>query len=319
MSCRWRPPTYGIIYGLIGLISWVILWPALPSRTWDRIAALVAIFFGFHAFDWELRTGNLAVLELPLACLTVRLLAKRNYELAGGVFGAMASLKILPLVGATTFLLLPETLKTCLRSAASAAAGFLAIELLNAVLFSRWLPSYLAELARRSPGGPLYEGGGPFNQNTIDFVAGAFRSLDIGYTLSGFALACLGLGAGYLTALACARKRSGRRELPPVAAASLVVLVLWLFLFRQKSYAFEAFIPFMLAASYGIGRWTALGAILASVVVPAAFVSHVVANAFLAQYYQLLAAWAALLVIFLGVFLTSRTDPVGSPLATEPG
>ncbi len=99
--------TYGIVYTLIGLISWVILWPALPSRTWDRIAALVAIFWSFGAFQVELLTGNLAILELPLVSLTVVLLAKRKYEWAGGVFGAMASLKLLPLVGAASFLFLP--------------------------------------------------------------------------------------------------------------------------------------------------------------------------------------------------------------------
>jgi len=294
---------YEVAYTMIGFASCIILWPLVPARPWDRIVLVAAVFLGFQGFYWLLKTGNVAIVELPLAALTVRLLAARRYEWAGASFGAMASLKILPLFGAFAFLLLPESRLVRVRGIACAAAGFLSVQLLNAVLFSRWLPSYVAEIAGRLPGGGGYEEGGRDNQNTIDFVLDVMRNLGLAQPLADFLLACMGLGFGAWVAIACARKHQRQREMTPVAAVSLAVLVLWLFLFRQKTYAFGAYIPFLLAAGYGAGRLTAYVAILASIVVPAALLSHALPVPLLQEYYQLLAAWFVVVVLLVGAVL----------------
>ena len=128
----------------------------------------------------------------------------------------------------------------------------------------------------RIPGGGDYQPGGSLNLQTIDFVLDGFARLGLNQPLPSFALVVLALGMATFTGIACARKTSERGELPPVAVVSLVMLILWLFLFRQKPYAFETFIPFMIAAGYGAGRETAMSAVAASIIVPAAFGSHAV-------------------------------------------
>jgi hypothetical protein len=84
------------------------------------------------------------------------------------------------------------------------------------------------------------------------------------------------------------------------------MMVVWLFLFRQKNYAFEMFIPFIIFLGYSAGRETALSAIAASVIVPAAFISRAVKMSILETYYQLLGAWAAVLVLLVGAIVQLR-------------
>ena len=303
-----QPMAYEVFYTIVALGSCILLWPLVPARSWDRTILLAAVFLGFQGFYWSLTTGNVAIVELPLAALTVRLLAARRYGWAGASFGAMASLKILPLFGVLAFLLLPESRWVRARSIAWACAGFLGIQLLNAALFSRWLPSYVADIVGRLPGGGGYEGGGSDNQNTFDFALSVMGNLGLVQPLPDFALACLGLGLGGWVAVACARKPQRQREMMPVAAVSLGVLVLWLFLFRQKSYAFATYVPFMLAAGYGAGRSTAYVATLASIIVPAALFSHILPVPLLQQYYQLLTAWFVVVVLLVGAVSESEAN-----------
>jgi hypothetical protein len=229
----------------------------------------------------------------------------------------MAGLKVLPLIGAIAFLLLPESAPTRARTFACAITGFLAVNLLNAILFSRWLPSYFAMLVDaalfrpgRAAGGAA---GGAYNPDTIHFVIDGLGWFGLGQPLAGFVTACLGLGVGYLVAVACRRRTPEQDELPSAAAASLVVLVLWLFLFRQKNYAFETFVPFMVAAGYGVGQWTGRLAILASLVVTAACFSNYVPIRILNDYAQLVGVWAAVLVLLLGAILGLRRPGPGPP------
>jgi hypothetical protein len=297
---------YGIIFTLIAIGSGIMLWRMVPAFAFDRIAVLAAILFSFDAFRWDLLTGNAAIIELPLAVAIVLLLAERRYSWAGIVFGLMASLKLLPFFGVIAFLFLPESNRLRLQSAGLATGSFLAVHTLNAVLFSQWLPTYAAHLMGRVPGGDFYEFGGVYNQDTIDFVLDGFRRLGINEPLPSFALALLGLAIAGLASMACARKTPERGELPPVAVVSLVMLILWLFLFRQKNYAFETFIPFMIAAGYGAGRETVMSAVAASIIVPGAFISHIVKISVLNDYYQLVATWAAVLALLFGAIIQQR-------------
>jgi hypothetical protein len=83
---------------------------------------------------------------------------------------------------------------------------------------------------------------------------------------------------------------------------------LWLFLFRQKSYAFATYIPFMLAAGYGAGRSTAYAATFASIVVPPMLFSHILPFPLLQQYYQLLTAWSVVVVLLVGAVMESEAN-----------
>jgi hypothetical protein len=304
------PLVYGIVFTLIAAASAILLWRIVPPMAFDRIAVLAAIFLSFNAFRWQLESGNAAIVELPLAVTSVVLLAARRYLWAAVFFGLLASLKLLPLFGAIAFLCLPESTRLRFQSFALAIGSFLIVQALNAILFSQWLPSYGAQLMGRMPGGSFYEPGGPggavLNEDTIDFVLGVFQRFGIGEPLPGIALACLGTGVACLTAMACARKTSERGELPPVAVVSLVVLTLWLFLFRQKPYGFETFVPFMIAAGYGIGRRAALYAIAASILVSGVIESRIVDVPFLSAYYQLIAAWVVVLMLQLSAIMHLR-------------
>jgi hypothetical protein len=298
---------YPVVFTLIALASGVVLWRIVPATAFDRIAVLIAIFTSFESFKWLLKTGNVAIIELPLAVAVVLLLAERRYHWAGIVFGLMASLKLLPVFGVIAFLFLPESYRLRLQSMAVAIACFLAVHASNALLFARWLPSYAAQLTGRLPGGEFYEkarGQGTFN--TVDFVIDWLHWIGFDQPLPGFALACLGLGVGCLASIACARKTPERGELPPVAVASLVILILWLFLPRQKPYSLEAFIPFMIAAGYGAGRATGIAAIVVSMFVPVAVLSDMVRFPNHEVQYQIVAVWAAVLTVVLGAIVQLR-------------
>lgn len=292
----------------MAVIGWLLLWPVLPASAWDRAAALAALFVSFKAFEWEMVTGNVVILELPLAALTLRLIQGNKPVWSGVAFGAMASLKLLPLIGILGFLALPGSLTATAKPMISALAALAALQLANALLFSRWLPSYLGFISGLWPGSGAGEPGGQYNQNTIDFIRDGLSLLGLGHPIPEFLLLCIGLALGVGLAVACAPRDQGNR-LPSAAAFSLAVLVLWLLLFRQKNYAFMTFIPLMLAAGFGIGRWIAYLAMLGAILPAALLASHVVRSAFLWEYNQVWAAWTAVLVLLAGAVLRARLLP----------
>ena len=300
-------PVYTAVFVLTAAASAVMLWRIVPATATDRLAVLAAVFLGLHGFPWEFATGNVAVIELPLAAATVCLLAARRYRSAGAVFGAMATLKILPLVGAIAFLFVPASGRRRMEAFAAAVGCFVSIHVLNAVVFARWLPSYVRQLAGRVPGGTDYESGGLYNQNVVDLVATIFGLLGLGGPVTGFALAVLGLGAGWLVAVVLSDHR-GRDRIGPAARVSIVILAVWLFLFRQKPYAFATFVPFLIAAGYGAGRAVATSTIVTSIVVPAALRNGLWQAPVLGAYYQLLGAWAAVAVLAIGLRLRSAAE-----------
>jgi hypothetical protein len=71
--------------------------------------ALVAIvsISAFAAFRWVARTGNIAMLEVPFAVLTILAVHRGRFIVGGVVLGLMSSLKMLPVVGVLAFLILP--------------------------------------------------------------------------------------------------------------------------------------------------------------------------------------------------------------------
>jgi len=224
----------------------------------------------------------------------------------------MASIKLLPLFGLLGFLIPPQRSLGKIKVMVSGIGAFLLVHLANAAIFPRWMPSYLGQIMGRLPGHGAYHGGGQYNQNTIDFVTGGLDKLGFVYPLPEFALGCIGLGLGYSLALACSGRTGSR--LSSAASVSMAVLVLLLLLFRQKNYAFVTLIPFLLTAGFEIGPWTAYGALLASVLLPAMLVSHTIPSPYLLDYDQLLGAWAAVLVLLAGSSLERGGEAKPLPL-----
>jgi hypothetical protein len=296
---------YTVVFAAIVALSCLLLWQLVPSSPLDRALVFAAAFLGFDAFRWQLLTGNVAVLEIPLAATTVWLLSKDRLRWAAVSFGLMASMKLFPLIGVIAFLLIPASPRERMWGFLAAIVAFLAVHLPNAVLFNEWMPSYVTQLLGRLPDGASYEPGGWNNPNTLDLVFNLLQRIGLQQApISMAALAFLGMGVGFWAALARAGicTREGKRA--PVIVFSLLVLVLWLFLFRQKLYAFATFIPFLIAAGYGLGRHVGRGSILISIMVPVSLLTHSVPIRPLFDYYQLVGAWTALLFL-----LSCATDP----------
>ena len=294
---------YVILFSLIALVSAVLLCQIVPNSLFDRTIVFVAILLSFDFFQWQIRTGNIAVMELPLAVGVVLLLDKRKYFYASALFGLMASLKILPLFGVFALLFIPDNMRLRLTSVGVACASFIAVHLVNALLFFQWFSSYATQLVNRLPGSALYEtgGGASLTQDTFDLVIQILARTGIHQPLPEFVIACLGLGAAWLTNLACSRS-----PLPPVAIVSLVLLVLWLFLFRLKPYSFETFIPFMIAVACSIGTICMIGVVGLSIIIPSLFRAQVINLPIIGSYFQLVAAWASILMLLLCAIIQSR-------------
>ena len=260
----------------------------------DRIAVLAAIFLSFNAFRWRFESGNAGIVRTA-ARRRERCIARRapGCLWAAVVFGLLASLKLLPLFGAIAFLCLPEM-------NAVAVPEFCARD--------RQLPyrpgperysvqpmtvaDYGAELMGRMPGGSFYEPGGPggavLNEDTIDFVLGVHPSAsELASRSPVLHLHVLGWASLVLPLWRARARLRSEENCPQVAVVSLVVLTLWLFLFRQKPYGFETFVPFMIAAGYGISRRAALYAVAASILVSGVIESRIVDVPFLSAYYRL--------------------------------
>ncbi len=306
--CAIDPQTYlyTYVFVILGACSAVGLAQLVPANLLDRTLVFAATFLSFDSFRWTLMTGNVALLELPFAVATVYLLVKEHHGWAGVSFGLMASMKILPLVGAVAFLPMPVSLRKRAASVTGAVAAFLTVHVINAVLFSRFTPSYVAHLLNRIPGGTLYEAGGAVNPNTQDMFIGLFRRVGIEHaTLPIAALAFLALGIGFWAANARASICSQERKHAPATVFSLILLVSWLFVFRLKPYAFETFVPFLVVAGYGLGRSAGRGAVMVSILVPMLLLTHTLPIRSLYDYSPLIGAWAVVLFL-LTVAVESR-------------
>jgi uncharacterized membrane protein len=128
------PGAYVGIYLLLLVGSCAALaWNLRLSNLEVAIVALVSMS-AFSAYRWLALTGNIAVLEAPLAALSIAALHRRRYELSGAAFGLMSTLKVLPLVGVLAFLVIPAGWPQKARAIAAAVAAFVALHLINAAI-----------------------------------------------------------------------------------------------------------------------------------------------------------------------------------------
>lgn len=130
------------------------------------IVALVSIS-AFSAYRWLALTGNIAVLEAPLAALSIAALHRRRYELSGAAFGLMGTLKVLPLVGVLAFLVIPVGWPQKARAIAAAVAAFVTLHLLNAAVSGAYTVSFVKATLGQIPNQPALfsEPGGLNNPN----------------------------------------------------------------------------------------------------------------------------------------------------------
>jgi hypothetical protein len=214
-----------------------------------RSCHLVSIS-AFSAYRWHALTGNIAVLEAPLAALSIAALHRRRYELSGAAFGLMSTLKVLPLVGVLAFLVIPLGWPQKARTIAAAVVAFAALHLVNAAISGSYTVSFVKATLGQIPHQPALfsESGGLNNPNFIDFVFALFHTFNVDKaTLVSSALAFCFLILGVVIAMLAQKTR----EMDGYAAVrifGLAALVCMLLLFRLKPYAFGTLAPFAIAA-----------------------------------------------------------------------
>src|SRR5262249_690544 len=161
-------------------------------------AALVAIVSvcAFGAFLMVAQTGNIAILEVPFAVLTILAVHQQRFVVGGVAFGLMSSLKMLPLVGVLAFFILPIRLAQKPSAIAGSLLAFSALQLVNILVSGTYGPSFLKQLLGRIPDQPssYIEGGGGYNPDFVDLVFRVFGALGIEKTsliASVIAISCL--------------------------------------------------------------------------------------------------------------------------------
>ena len=244
------PDAYVIVYLLLIAGSCAILTYILLHNISE--AALVAIvsISAFAAFQALAVTGNIAILEVPFAAMTILAVHRQRLVVGGLALGLMSSLKMLPLVGVIAFAILPVGRAQKARAIAVSLLTFGAIQLVNIMISGPFGPSFLKQLFGRIPGqvSAYTETGGIANPDFIDFVFRMFDRLGIENTsLIASAIGICGLIVGGLGAM-LAQRLGETDEFATVRLFGLAYLVCMLFLFRLKPYAFGTLVPFALAA-----------------------------------------------------------------------
>ena len=280
------------------------------------IVALVSIS-AFSAYRWLALTGNIAVLEVPLAALSIAALFHRRYEISGAALGLMSTLKMLPLVGVLAFLVLPIGWPRRVRAIAAALAAFLALHLVNTAVSGAYFPNFVKATLGQIPDQPVLarESGGLNNPNFIDFVFALFHSFDVDKaTLVASTLAFCGLILGVALAILALKAR----EIDDYAAIrifGLAFLVGMLLLFRLKPYAFGALVPFAIATiSFPRRMLRCIGYLTLSVLPWLCTSAWLASTEIVRNYYQIICLAAFIVMaVALQIFSLTRTRP--SPAA----
>ena len=273
---------------------------ALTYSLWRSAgeAALVMLtaVSAFGAYRWLALTGNIAIFEVPFAALSVAMLRRRRYAVSGAALGLMSTLKVLPLVGALAFLILPIDWPKRLRAVTAAGLAFGAFHLLNAVISGPYAWSFYAASFGQIPGqaGLAGEPGGLNNPNSIDFAFVMFAKLGLGAmgpAVSAIAFCAMAAGAALVV---LAYRTAGMDDDATVRLFGLAVLVGTLFLFRLKPYAYGALVPFAIAAVALPNRAMRCLGYLVLATVPALFLGGTIDPASTYAYFQIVSLLAFL-------------------------
>ena len=243
------PQAYVIIYLLLLVCSCAALtYILLHNITEVALTAIVSIS-ALAAFLSVAFSGNIAILEVPFAALTILAVHRQRLVVGGIALGLMSSLKMLPLMGVIAFLILPVGWAQKARAIAASLLTFGAIQLVNIIISGPYGASFLKQLFGRLPGqgSPYMESSG-FENSFIDFIFSIFGHLGIEKTsliASAIAICCLVVG-GLVTMLA--QRMDEMDKFASVRLFGLAYLVCMLFMFRLKPYSLAAFVPFAVAA-----------------------------------------------------------------------
>ena len=243
-----------IIYLLLLVCSCAALTYFLLRNVIETVLVAIVSICAFAAFRSLAVTGNIAILEVPFAVLTILAVHHRRFVVSGVALGLMSSLKMLPLVGVLAFLILPIGWAQKARAVAASLLTFSAdpvgqhydqrpiwTEFPQAVVWT--------DPDQRSP---YIEVGGLHNPDFIDFVFRVFGALGIEKTsliASAIGLCCLAVG-GLVTMLA--QRTDETDKFATVRLFGLAYLVCMLFLFRLKPYAFAALILSIAAVMFPV-------------------------------------------------------------------
>jgi Glycosyltransferase family 87 len=240
------PNAYVFIYLLLLVCSCAALAYLLLRNVIETALVAIVSICAFAAFRWVALTGNVAILEMPFAILTILAVHQRRFVVGGVALGLMSSLKILPLVGVLAFLILPIGWAQKARAVAASLLTFSAIQLVNIMISGSYGASFFKQLLGRIPnqGSPYIQSGG----GVIDFVFRVFGTLGIEKaSLIASAIGLCGLAVGGLVTM-LAQRTDETDKFATVRLFGLSYLVCMLFLFRLAPYAFAALIPFAIAA-----------------------------------------------------------------------
>jgi Glycosyltransferase family 87 len=242
------PRAYVIIYLLLFVSSCAALAYFLLRNVVETVLVAIVSVCAFAAFRGLARTGNIVVLEVPFAVLSILAVHHRSFVIAGVALGLMSSLKMLPLVGVLAFLILPVGWGQKVGAVAASLLTFGAIQLINFMVSGPYGLSFLKMLVGQIPTSPYFETGGIYNPDFIDFVFHVFGKFGIQKATliaSAIGLFALAIG-GWVTMLAQRMDEADR--FATVRLFGLAYLICILFLFRLKPYAFATLVPFAIAA-----------------------------------------------------------------------
>jgi Glycosyltransferase family 87 len=246
------PHAYVMVYlALIAGSCAALTYVLLHNITEAALVAIVSIS-AFAAFQALAVTGNIAILEVPFAVLTIVAVHRQRLVVGGLALGLMSSLKLLPLVGVIAFAILPVRWAQKARAIAVSLLTFGAIQLVNIMISGPYGPSFLKQLFGRIPGqqSAYIEIGsdGITNPDFIDFVFRIFDKIGIeNRSLIASAIGICGLVVGGLVTM-LAQWMDETDKFATVRLFGLAYLVCMLFIFRLKPYAFGTLVPFAVAA-----------------------------------------------------------------------
>jgi Glycosyltransferase family 87 len=291
-----RPRAYVIIYLLLFVSSSAALAYFLLRNLVETILVTIVSVCAFAAFRSLAASGNIVILEVPFAALSILAVHHRRFVLAGVALGLMSSLKMLPLVGVLAFLILPVGWGQRVRAVAASLLTFGAVQLINLMISGPYGLSFLKMLVGQIPTSPYFETS-RYNPDFIDFVFHVFGRFGIQketLMASAIGLFALAIG-GWVTMLAQQMNEADR--FATVRLFGLAYLICILFLFRLKSYAFATLVPFAIAAVMFPIRTLRYIGYLVLALMPWMW-SEIVNTGLTRQFYQTISLITFLMVVF---------------------
>ncbi|MBI3494015.1 MAG: DUF2029 domain-containing protein [Acidobacteria bacterium] len=274
---------------------------------------------------WLAWTGNVTVLEVPLAAAVVVFFHQRRHLLSSATLGAMATFKLLPVVGLLAFPLVLTKRERPARAVLAGVATFAVIVLGSLALMGSARPSYFTQLVGDLPNQHSASGevGGPTDPNLVEFLVQLAAALGLSHPnipVTAIALLFLFLGASLM-----ALRQSGIEQdsLWRTRLFCAAFIAITLALFRLKPYAFVTLVPFLLVcwmtAERRLNGVLLLTALLAApfsatlplprvariLRVPAPYLTHISAAGRLVQQYSQL---CGLLIVFGAILVALRLE-----------